>query len=156
MKTNDVILTLLFWQFWTFNNPFGKNLIRIFLLNYLCDSSQERYSNTLPIYFSWKTTIMYLAWQPLPNTPIFHESILKAILNPGIFYLFWAGLVQKTSIVRVGYNLVNKLIGIRCIRWFTFTVLDRECFFFGKSSPKNQNCRLNLTSFLNYPNNTKC
>ena len=90
---NNAIARRLSWQFWIFSNTLGKKLITKFILYYLCDTSRQRYSNTL------RTSLLGRFWLCMAsdsiNMPIFCEPVKTEFCSQDIFYPFLENLVQK-------------------------------------------------------------
>ena len=67
-------------------------------------------------------------------------------------YLFWANFVKKVKIVKLGRSLIPRLIWICRIKWwcFSFSVLDRKCFF-KQIWSKKLNCHLSWNLVQRFP-----
>ena len=77
--------------------------------------------------------------QPNPNMPNSMMMFTSSVFDWK--YIFWSNLVQKPKIACLSWNLEPRLTQICRIQWWChFSCFRPETEFWGKFTPKNQNC----------------
>ena len=111
MLIDNVIVTWLFWHFWYFINPLGKNLIGKYSTNF---------------FLTRKILITYGKW----NTPIFREPVNTEFHIRPFLYLFGASLILKDNtvwwrlnLIHTDSNMLNSLV------MFNFSIVDWKYSF---------------------------
>ena len=80
------------------------------------------------------------------NSSMHNSGVMFTFSFSGWKHSFWVNLVQKIKTVSLRWNSVPRLIRICRIQWCCplFRFRPEKLCFFGKFSPKNQNCQFKL------------